>query len=226
MTRTRVLIADDHTIVRQGLIEILRRNDSIEIVGEASDGHAALAQALATRPDVIVLDIGMPRLNGLEAARRIHRALPTARILVLTMHDDDEYVLNMVRAGAAGYLVKDDAASELIAAIAALRDGRKYFGQQAAKAIESIHASNRSLPDDPYGDLTDREREIFQLVVEGCNNAQIAKRLFISPKTVDNHRTHLMSKLGLHSAAELLRYASRRGLLALGAPQENTRASK
>jgi DNA-binding NarL/FixJ family response regulator len=210
---TRVLVADDHTIVRQGLIEILRRTESIEIVGEAPDGHAAVAQAIATRPDVIVLDIGMPRLNGLEAARRIRRALPDARILVLTMHEDDEYVLNMVRAGVAGYLVKDGAASELIAAIAALRAGRTYFGQQAAKAIESIHSANRSLPEDPYGALTDREREIFQLIVEGCTNAQIADRLFISPKTVDNHRTHLMAKLDIHSTAELLRYASRRGLL-------------
>jgi two-component system response regulator NreC len=212
-SRIRVLVADDHTIVRQGLVEILRRAESIEIVGEAGDGHGAVEQTIASRPDVIVLDIGMPRLNGLEAARRIRRALPDARILVLTMHEDDEYVLNMVRAGVAGYLVKDGAASELLAAISALHAGRTYFGEQAAKAIESIHTANRPLPEDPYGGLTDREREIFQLIVEGCTNADIARRLFISPKTVDNHRTHLMAKLGIHSTAGLLRYASRHGLL-------------
>lgn len=213
MRRVRVLVADDHTIVRQGLIEILGRTGDFDVVGEAADGREALAKALESKPDVVVLDISMPGLNGLEAARRIHKALPDTRVLVLTMHDDDEYVLNMVRAGVAGYLVKDGAASELLTAIQAVHAGKRHFGRQAARALADIYERNQSLPEDPYGCLTDREREIFQLIVEGCTNAKIGERLYISPKTVDNHRTHLMAKLGIHSTAELLRYASRRGLL-------------
>ena len=155
----------------------------------------------------------MPCLNGFEAARRIRSALPCTRILVLTMHDDAEYVLKMSRAGVAGYLVKDGAASELIDAIRALKAGKDYFGPQADKALAAASQQNLPPADDPYGSLTDRERQIFQLIVEGCTNARIAERLCISPKTVDNHRTHIMNKLGLHGTAELLRYAARHGLI-------------
>jgi DNA-binding NarL/FixJ family response regulator len=213
MGRIRVLVADDHTIVRQGVVGILKRTDDLDVVGEAASGDEALARTLETRPDVVVLDISMPGLNGFEAARRIHAALPHTRLLVLTMYDDAEYVLKMRRAGVAGYLVKDGAASELIDAIRALKEGRDYFGPQAARALAEAFQQNLPLPDDPYGRLTDRERQIFQLIVEGCTNAKIAERLFISPKTVDNHRTHLMNKLGLHGTAELLRYAARHGLM-------------
>lgn len=213
MTRTRVLVADDHTIVRQGLIGILEASEEVEVVGEAADGHEAVEKALKVRPDVVVLDISMPRLNGLEAARRIRESLPSARILVLTMHDDEEYVLKMVRAGASGYLLKDDAASELLAGIRALKAGKAYFGPHASRALAVAYQSDQPLPEDPYGRLTDREREIFQLVVEGKTNSQIAGLLFISPKTVDNHRTRLMEKLGLHSTAELIRYAAKHKLL-------------
>lgn len=212
MARIRVLVADDHTIVRQGIVEILNRTSEFEIVGEAADGRQVLEAALATRPDVVLLDISMPNLNGLEAARRLRKALPNTRLLVLTMHDDDEYVLNLAHVGVAGYLVKDGAASELLAAIRAVYAGKQYFGRQAARAI--AESSERgAFVEDPYGRLTDREREIFQLIAEGCTNARIAERLHISAKTVDNHRTHLMAKLGLHGAADLLRYASRHGLL-------------
>jgi DNA-binding NarL/FixJ family response regulator len=213
MRRIKVLVADDHTIVRQGVVGILKRTDDLEVVAEAANGDEALAQTLETRPDVVVLDISMPCLNGFEAARRIRKALPETRILVLTMHDDAEYVVKMTRAGVGGYLVKDGAASELIDAIRALKAGRAYFGPQAAKALAEASEHDRPAPEDPYGALTDRERQIFQLIVEGCTNARIADRLYISPKTVDNHRTRLMSKLGLHSAAELLRYAARHGLI-------------
>lgn len=213
MRRIRVLVADDHTIVRQGVVGILKRTDDLEVVAEAATGDEALAQTLETRPDVVVLDISMPCLNGFEAARRIHSALPNTRILVLTMHDDAEYVLKMRRAGVEGYLVKDGAASELIDAIRTLQAGRAYFGRQAAKALAEAYQHPLPLNDDPYGRLTDRERQIFQLIVEGCTNAKVAERLYISPKTVDNHRTHLMNKLGLHGTAELLRYAARHGLM-------------
>jgi DNA-binding NarL/FixJ family response regulator len=209
----RVLIADDHTIVRHGLMSILRGTEDITVVAEAADGYEAVETALSTRPDVVVLDISMPRLNGLEAARRIVRKLPGCRILVLTMHDDEEYVLRMVRAGVCGYLVKDGAASELITAIRTVRSGQAYFGPHAAKILaDAVHA-DRPPPDDPIAALTDREREIFQLVVEGRTSAQIAGLLCISPKTVENHRMHVMEKLGVHSTTALLRLAARHGLL-------------
>jgi two-component system response regulator NreC len=214
MTRVRVLVADDHTIVRQGLVGILKASEEIEVVGEASDGNEAVEKALKTKPDVAVLDVSMPRLSGFEAARRIHEALPATKILVLTMHDDEEYILKMVRAGASGYLLKDGAASELIAGIRALKAGKTHFGAHATKALADAFARDRpSEPADPYERLTDREREVFGLVVEGKTNAEIAELLFISPKTVDNHRTRLMEKLGLHSTAELVRYAARHKLL-------------
>jgi DNA-binding NarL/FixJ family response regulator len=210
---TRVLLADDHTVVRQGLVSVLKASGDLEVVAEASDGHEAVEKALQTRPDVVVLDITMPRLSGFEAARRIRKALPAARILALTMHDDEEYVLKMVRAGVSGYLVKDAAASELVTAIRALRSGKGFFGPQAAKALAEAYQGEGVMPEDPYGRMTDREREVFHLIVEGKTNAQIAGVLFISPKTVDNHRTRLMEKLRVHSTAELLRYAARHGLL-------------
>jgi DNA-binding NarL/FixJ family response regulator len=213
MPRIRVLVADDHTIVRQGLVGILKASEDVEVVAEAADGYEAVEKALKTKPDIVVLDISMPRLNGLEAARRVHDALPATRILVLTMHDDEEYVLKMVRAGASGYLLKEGAASELIAGIRALKAGKAYFGPHASKALAEAYQRNEPVPEDPYGRLTNREREVFQLVVEGRTNAQIADLLCISPKTVDNHRTRLMEKLGVHGTAELVRYAAKHGLL-------------
>ena len=213
MAKTRVLVADDHTIVRQGLVGILESSPEIEVVGEAADGHEAVEKSLQARPDVAILDVSMPRLNGIEAARRIHEALPGTRILVLTMHDDEEYVLKMVKAGASGYLLKDSAGDELIAAIRSLRAGKAYFGPHASRALAEAYQRNEPLAEDPYERLTDREKEIFQLVVEGKTNKEIGEVLFISPKTVDNHRTHLMEKLGVHSTPELIRFAARHKLL-------------
>jgi two-component system response regulator NreC len=213
MPRLRILLADDHTILRQGLVSILKAEADFEVVAEAADGSEAVDKALETRPDVVVLDITMPRLNGLEAARRIHKALPESRVLVLTMHEDEEYVLKMVRAGASGYLVKDGAAAELVTAIRALQADKAYFGPQAAKALAQDYQANKPVAEDPYARLTDREREVFQLVVEGRTNAQVADILCISAKTVDNHRTHLMEKLGVHSIGQLLRFAARSGHL-------------
>ena len=213
MKRIRVLLADDHTIVRQGLVGILKASEEVEVVGEAADGAEAVEKAVKLKPDVVVLDVSMPHLNGIEAARRIRDAVPTARVLVLTMHDDEEYVLKMVRAGASGYLLKDSAASDLLAGIRALKSGKVYFGPHASRALAEAYQSDRPMPADPFERLTDREREIFQLVVEGKTNAQIADLLFISPKTVDNHRTRMMEKLGLHGTAELVRFAAKHKLL-------------
>jgi DNA-binding NarL/FixJ family response regulator len=211
--RVRVLIADDHTILREGLVGILKGDASIDVVGEAIDGAAAVDKAVKLKPDVLVLDVSMPRLNGLEAARRIKETAPSVRILVLTMYDDEEYVLKMVRAGVSGYLLKESAASELLAGIRALRDGKSFFGPHAQRALAESYRRELSVPDDPYGSLTNREREVFQLVAEGKTNAQIADLLCISPKTVDNHRTRLMEKLGVHSTPELVRFAARHKLI-------------
>jgi DNA-binding NarL/FixJ family response regulator len=161
---------------------------------------------------VAVVDLTMPRLSGLEAVRRIHEEMPQIRVLALTVHEEEEYVLPVVRAGASGYLVKDSAVAELLAAVRALHAGQGYFGPQAARVL----AEQYRLPaqvEDPYGALSPREREVFHLVVDGHTTKEIARDLGISVKTADNHRCRLMEKLGVHNTAELVRYAARRGLL-------------
>jgi DNA-binding NarL/FixJ family response regulator len=213
VTRARVLIADDHTIVRHGLVGILNATDDIEVVGQAGNGAEAVKCAIDLKPDIVLLDISMPRLNGLEAARRIHKALPSSHILVLTMHEDEEYVLKMVRAGVSGYIVKDGAVSELIAAIRAVKSGKTWFGPQASQALADAWQDGAALPDDPLERLTNREREVLLLIIEGKTNSQVSETLGVSPKTVDNHRTRLMEKLGVHNTAELVRFAARHGLL-------------
>jgi DNA-binding NarL/FixJ family response regulator len=213
MAAIRVLVADDHTVVRQGLVGLLESSGECEVVAQAADGLQAVAEARRTHPQVAVLDLGMPGLSGLEAVRRIHAELPGIRILVLTVHDEQEYVLPVVKAGAAGYLVKDSAAAELIAAVRALAAGQGYFGPQAARALaEQLRAPAAGV--DPYGPLTAREREVFHLVVQGRTTKEVARALGISVKTAENHRTRILDKLGLHNAAELVLYASRKGLLA------------
>jgi len=209
----RVLVADDHTIVRQGVVSLLEAGGDCEVVAQASDGVEAVEKALATRPDVAVLDIGMPRLSGLEAVRRIRQEAPKVRVLVLTMHEEEEYVVHLVRAGASGYLVKDSAAGELLAAVRALSRGHGYFGPYAAQVLADQYRHPEGQAQDPYGALTAREREVFHLVVDGKTTKEVAKALGISPKTAENHRTRLMEKLDVHNSAELVRYAARRGLL-------------
>jgi DNA-binding NarL/FixJ family response regulator len=212
--RIRVLVADDHTIVRQGIVSLLRDSGICEVVAEAADGLEAVDRAVAMRPDVAVLDMAMPRLSGLEAVRRIRRALRDTRILVLTVHDDEEYVLPIVRAGATGYLVKNTAAAELIAAVKALHAGLGYFGPEAARVLADQYQQPAGAAEDPYQQLTPREREVFHLVVEGKPTKEIARVLDISVKTAENHRARLMDKLKVHNTAELVHYAARKGLLA------------
>jgi len=209
----RVLIADDHTLVRESLVGLLQSEGDVQVVAQASDGLETVEKALATRPDVVVTDISMPRLNGIEVVRRLREALPDTRVLVLTMHQEDEYVLQAVRVGAAGYMVKDSAASELLTAVRALHAGRGYFGPQAAKALaEQLQHPERDLGD-PYGQLTTREREVFHLLAEGLTTKEIARQLGISTKTAENHRARVLAKLGVRNTAELVRYALRKGLL-------------
>ena len=209
----RVLIADDHTMVRESLVSVLQADGDVQVVAQAADGIEALEKALQTRPDVVVADLSMPRLSGIEVVRRLREALPATKVLVLTMHQEDEYVLQAVRAGASGYLVKDSATSELLAAVRSLHAGRGYFGPQAARTLaEQLQHPERTL-DDPYGRLTPREREVFHLIAEGMTTKEIARRLEISVKTAENHRGRVLDKLGMRNTAELVRYALRKGLL-------------
>lgn len=209
----RVLIADDHTLVRESLVGLLLAAGDMQVVAQAADGIEAIGKAMDTRPDVIVADLSMPRLGGIEVVRRLHEALPESKILVLTMHQEDEYVLQAVRAGASGYLMKDSAAVELLAAVRSLHQGRNHFGTQAAKALaEQLRHPERDV-EDPYGRLTSREREVFHLVAEGQTTKEIARRLEISVKTAENHRASILRKLDVRNSAELVRYALRKGLL-------------
>ena len=213
LNTVRVLVADDHTLVRESLVNLLQTATDVQVVAQASDGLETIEKALATRPDIVITDISMPHLNGIEVVRRLREALPNARVLVLTMHQEDEYVLQAVRAGAAGYLVKDSAAEELLAAVRSLHAGQGYFGPQASKALaEQMQHPERQV-DDPYGRLTAREREVFHLIVEGMTTKEIARRLDISVKTAENHRARVLDKLDVRNTAELVRYALRRGLL-------------
>lgn len=213
MGNIRVLIADDHTLVRESLVGLLQADGDVQVVAQAANGVETLEQAMATLPDIVVTDLTMPGLNGIEVVRRLCESLPNTRVLVLTMHQEDEYVLQAVRAGASGYLVKDSAAAELLAAVRSLRSGRGYFGPQASRALaEQMQNPDRTV-DDPYGRLTAREREVFHLVVEGLTTKEIARRLDISVKTAENHRARVIAKVGVRNTAELVRYALRRGLL-------------
>ena len=189
----RILLADDHTVVRESLAAALRNSGDCLIVAESGDGITAIETALSVRPDVAIIDISMPRLSGMEVVRRLTAELPRTRVLVLTMHEEEEYVLQMIRAGAAGYLVKHAAIAELLNAVRALASGGVYFGSYAAKILAAQVQHPQQLPDDPYGALSPREREVLHLVVEGLTTKEIARRLEIGVKTAENHRGRLLS---------------------------------
>ena len=214
-SKIRVLLADDHTILRAGVRMMLNAQPDIEVVGEASDGRQAITEAQRLLPDVILMDITMPDLNGIEATRQVKRLLPEIKVLVLTMHENEEYLFQVLRAGASGYMLKEAADTELISAIRIITNGSFYLSSSAQSMMVGYYLQRvRSGEErDSYSELTEREREILKHVAEGYTNNQIAERLFISPKTVDTHRTHIMDKLNLHSRAELVKYAMRRGLL-------------
>ena len=209
----RVLLADDHTVLRESLALVLRGSGDCMVVGEAADGISAIEQALALRPDVAVVDISMPRMSGIEVVRRISSELPRTHALVLTMHEEEEYVLQMIRAGAAGYLLKDAATNELLGAVRTLAGGGVHFGPYAAKVLASQVQNPHAAIEDPYGALSPREREVLHLVVEGLTTKEIASRLTITVKTAENHRCRVLDKLGVRNSAELVRYAMRKRLV-------------
>ena len=217
MSAVRVILAEDHTIVRKGLRALLDEAGHIDVVGEAQNGHEALALVEEFRPDVVIMDISMPHLNGLEATRRIKSKYPSMKVVILTVHLAEEYILQSLRAGAHGYLVKQSAPRELVQAIDKAIADQIYVSPQVGShdISELIHRSQRETKHDRYASLTRREREVLQLIAEGNDVGQIAMMLFISEKTVRAHRSHLMNKLGLHNSAALTRYALQRGIIYL-----------
>lgn len=211
----RILLADDHNVMRRGLRLLLQSQPGFIVVGEAADGHQAVDQAMALKPDVVVLDIAMPHLNGAEAANRIHEQLPNTAIVILSMHSDESYVLRALKAGAKGYLVKDSAESDLIGAIKAVSEGKAFFSPEVSKVlVEDYVREMRSRGvEDSYELLTTRERETLHLLAEGKSNKDIAALLKLSLFTVETHRRNLQEKLNLHSLAELILYAVRKGVI-------------
>jgi DNA-binding NarL/FixJ family response regulator len=207
----RVLLADDHAILREGVRLVLESQADITVVGEAGDGAEALALAHRLRPDVVVMDIAMPGLNGLDATRRLRAELPEVQVVALTMHADREYVTEVVQAGAAGYVLKQAAAQELVRALRAVRGGEAYLHPAATRALIGDYRRRRD--DAPADGLTPREREVLRQVALGLSNRAIANALGISVKTVEAHRANLMSKLDMHDRTELVRYAIRTGLI-------------
>jgi len=211
----RILLADDHEVVRDGVRALLEKQVDMVIVAEAADGREAAQLAEELRPDVVVMDIGMPNLNGIDATRRILAAHPQIAVLILSMHQDESYVLRSLKAGAKGYLLKDSLRSDVLEAIRAVAQGRSFLTRKISRMMQEdyIQEMEQRGLEDSYDLLTDREREVLQLAAEGKPNKEIASSLNISLTTVETHRTHILQKLGLHSVPELILYAVRKGII-------------
>jgi DNA-binding NarL/FixJ family response regulator len=212
----RILVADDHELVRRGLRTLLETQPGWRVVAEAQDGQEAVGQTLSLKPDVVVMDIGMPRLNGLEAVRRLAKTVPDTKILILTMHDSDEVIRASLEAGARGFISKSGATRELVLAVDALRKGKTYFASQVEQIMldSLLHRSKTSGENSPFQiHLTSRQHEILQLLVEGKTSKEVASELALSAKTVETHRTNIMRKLNCHSVSELVRYAIRNNVI-------------
>jgi DNA-binding NarL/FixJ family response regulator len=216
VSRVRILIADDHEVVRKGLRSLLEGHEGLEIVGEASNGREAVDKATVLRPDVVVLDIGMPELNGLEATRQIVKATPRTEVLILTVYETEEVIREVLRAGARGYVLKSDAGRLLLSAIEAVSNHKPFFTSRVSELVLAGFLSGETRPDNESAGqpLTPREREVLQLLAEGKTNKEVAAALGIGLKTVETHRMNLMAKLGLHSVVDLVRYAIRNGIVA------------
>lgn len=215
MSKLRLLLGDDHTLVRQGLRKILEDRPDWEVVGEASDGRDAVRKAGTLRPHVAVLDIAMPLMNGIEATRQIVRHSPDVHVLILSMYSSEGYIIQALKAGATGYLLKDSIDVELIRGIEAVAAGKSFFSPAVAKVMLDDyvrHLSDKGISD-RFESLSEREREVFQLIAEGHSNKDIAGLLCVSPATVETHRAHILQKLDVHNTAELVLYAVRRGVI-------------
>jgi len=209
--KIRILLADDHALVRSGLIRLLEPNKDILVVGEAEDGEETIRKTKELKPDVVVIDLSMPKINGIEAAKIIRKDCPESRVLVLTMHENEEYVYQIFRSGANGYILKNANRNEITTAIRAVAKGERFFSPRVSEIMVEGYlrkAEEREKQiDSPDIELTTRERDVLSLIAEGFNNQQIADKLFISPRTVDTHRTNIMQKLDIHDVANLVKYA-------------------
>ena len=217
MQKIRVLVVDDHTIVRDGISALLALAGDIDVVGEAINGNEALKMATKLKPDVVLMDISMPIMGGLEATRRINKELPDTKVLVVTQHDDKEYVFPVIESGASGLISKAGASSELAEGIRAVHRGDSFLSPSVAKLLVENYqqTSHDRVQQDPYNQLTEREREILKLLAEGFSTQEIADMLIITRKTVEGHKTNLMAKLGIHNKIDLVKYALRKGIISI-----------
>jgi DNA-binding NarL/FixJ family response regulator len=215
MKKIRVLVADDHQLMRSGIRLMLEREGDLMVVGEASNGREAVALAKTLKPDVVIMDIGMANLNGIEAARQMTQERPEVAVMMLSMHSDESYVLRALRAGARGYLLKDSAEQDLIKAVHVVAGGKSFFSPAVSRMLldDYVRKLKRSDTDDAYDLLTPRERELLQLIAEGKSNKDIANLLNLSVYTVESHRSNLMQKLNLRGLPELILYAVRKGII-------------
>ena len=215
MRKIRVLLADDHQLMRSGIRLMLERETDLSVVGEANDGREAVALAKSLRPDVVVMDIGMANLNGIEAAQQMTGDSPEIAVVMLSMHSDESYVLRALKAGARGYLLKDSAEADLIKAVHAVAGGKSFFSPAVSKVLldDYVRKLRRSGTEDAYDLLTPREREVLQLIAEGKSNKDIANLLNLSVYTVESHRSNLMEKLNIRGLPELILYAVRKGII-------------
>ncbi len=229
MRETTIVLADDHQILRQGLRAMLEAEPGFSVVGEADDGVEAVRLVDRLRPRVLVLDLSMPALGGLEVVRQVRRRQPRTQVVILSMHANEAYVAEALQNGAAAYVLKQSTAGELVKAIRHVVDGQRYLSPPLSnRAIETYLQKAKDTPSDRYESLTSREREVLQLAAEGYSNAEIGRRLFISPRTVEVHRSNMMRKLDLRSQSGLIRYALSRGLVSLepGPPNPSRKASE
>lgn len=213
---TDILLADDHHIVRQGLRALLESEPHFRLVGEAGDGIEAVRLTEKLKPDVLITDVMMPGLTGLEVTRQVAKSVPQTRIIILSMYTNDAYVMEALKNGASGYVLKDSQASDLVQAVREVAAGRRYLSPPLSeRALELYMKKVEDVPEDPYEMLTTREREVLKMVAEGRTSTEIADRLFISPRTAEGHRANLMRKLGLQNQTDLIRFAIKRGILPL-----------
>lgn len=215
MKKIRILIADDHALVREGIRALLSSCDDMEVVGEATDGRSAIDMSRKLTPDIVLMDIAMPGLGGLEATLEIRSSFPDVKVLVITQYDNKEYIYRFLKAGVSGYVLKKAASTELISAIRSIYRGGSFLNPEIAPSVIDgfLKKKDLDLQTDPYESLTDREKQVLKLVAEGSSNKQIADILCVSVKTVMGHRTHLMEKLNIHSRTELVKFAIRKGLI-------------
>jgi RNA polymerase sigma factor (sigma-70 family) len=215
MRKIRILLADDHQLMRSGLRLLIEQQPGLTVVGEAGDGREVVSLAKSLKPDVVVMDIGMPNLNGIEATHQITQSQPEIAVVILSMHSDESYVLRVLKAGAKGYLLKDSADADLIKAVHAVAGGKSFFSPAVSKVLldDYVRKLKRSGIEDAYDLLTPREREILQLIAEGKSNKDVANLLNLSVYTVETHRSNIMEKLHLRGLPELILYAVRKGII-------------